>query len=209
MNRTWLASVTFFLFIATRVADLAVTLHFNPSLDREANPIVRIFGGGAASLATASFILILFLSAGLFLFWRGGGLRRTEDQSEAFPKFVVTWLRDVARGRDRFREWMPGGARWPHSVQALRLTSVALSWAMILGSVGAIGAWIGLQGGVAGFDLFTRLPLGSVPGVPWLLACLGVFLGSGLFFLTEWRATGRVGKGFTQGERLGSRRDEV
>jgi len=48
--------VTFISVSATRAADLATTLHFNPSLSREANPLSSVLGFDAAQLVAANLI---------------------------------------------------------------------------------------------------------------------------------------------------------
>lgn len=189
MNRTPVAAATFLSLIVARAADLVVTLHLNPSLDREANPIVRCFGGGVWSLIIASATLIAILSAGLFLFVRDRSVVISRILRISFSRFVFLWGREVIGSRDSFAKWMPGGERWSHSVQALRLFSLALSWAIIWGSVAAVGAWVAFledSGSLQAF--FAGLLVNSVPGTPYVMAFLGFLFGVILFFIAEWRA---------------------
>jgi len=193
MNHARLALTTLLFLVSTRASDLVVTFYFNPSLDREANLIVRVLGGGARSLVAISVIEVVSLSGALLLFWRGPYLSELCTNGGSFRNFVARWLTEVIGSRDPFTAWMPGGPRSTHSVQAIRLVGVALSWAMIFGSLAAVYAWFVLM---INFSdrmraVFTSLSFGSTTVVPYLAALLGFCFGALLFFISEYSRTRR------------------
>lgn len=190
MNRVALAVVTFFLLIVTRFADLFTTFYFSPSLDREANPLVALVGGGSASLIGASVIEVILLSAGLITFWRGSSLPLRSLPAASGWKFAQGWMSEVIGPRDSFLNWLPRRSRWQHSVQAIRLVSVALSWAIILGGLASVYSWVALAGifGPRSKTALGWFAFGSVPSFPYLAAILGFAFGTVLFFLSESRA---------------------
>lgn len=187
MNSRAVALATFVLLVLSRATDLLVTFHFSPSLAREANPVVRIFGGGAKALLVVAVIQLTALGAGLVVYARVRGLPLFAPERLGLRAFAVAWRREVVGVRNRFRNWLPNGSRWRHTVEALRLTSVALSWSLIFGSFNAVGAWFALfANDDSGWKwIFSRTAIASTLTLPYLFAILGFTFGAGLFFYSE------------------------
>jgi nitrate/nitrite transporter NarK len=193
MNRAFLTLTTLVVLLIARSLDLMATFWYNPSLSGEANPIVMVFGGGVRSLLLSVIILLILLTAGLLVFWRGPSLvLRTTPKT--FRDFVVVWFRMVALNRQPLTAYLPSGTHWNEGLQALRLFGLALPWAITFGSFAAVYAWLAIYGPLKNHQIiFSTVAIGRFTGTPAISALVGFFSGAFLFFITEFRA--RRGRG--------------
>jgi hypothetical protein len=83
--------MTFWLLVLGRMADLLTTFYFNPALDREANPLVRIFGGGSATLILMSLLQVTVLGAGLLLLYRNGARWQHSREALRLASVALAW----------------------------------------------------------------------------------------------------------------------
>ncbi len=147
-------------------------------------------GGGARTLVLISLVEIVLLSAGLLVFRLCGSLLVARASSMGLWTFIIEWLRQVLGSRDPFRSWMPFGSRWIHSIQAIRLVSLALSWAVIFGSAASVCAWYALAQDPKSFsrEIFASFTIEGVTIIPYLTALFGYLVGSVVFFFFELRS---------------------
>jgi hypothetical protein len=187
--RLYVAFSTFLLLTAARLADIATTRYFNPSLDKEGNPLVFLLGGKWGSLLASTIAVWLLAVIFLFAYWRGDGLKASQVPS-SFLGYVRAWTRRVAvRGRP-IRASLPGGRYWNEGLQAIRLVGVALPWAVIAGSITAIYSWLATYGSskrTVYQAIYAALQVGGLNYFTWLTTPLGFALGVWLFFWLEFR----------------------
>ena len=188
-TRLYVAVSTFVLLTAARVADIATTVYFNPSLDKEGNPIVFFLGGKLGSLVVSTAVVWLIAVSFLFAYWRGDRLKTLQVPS-TFLEFVRAWSRRVlVRGRP-MRTSLPGGRYWNEGLQAVRLAGIALPWAVIAGSMTAIYSWFATYGASKGTvyqSLYAALQIGGLNYFSWLTSAAGFAAGVWLFFWLEFR----------------------
>ena len=189
MHRLVITVVTLLFLVAGRVADLATTFYFNPSLSGEGNPIVLLFGGGALSLISVSVLLFMLSSIGLLAFWRGESLILS-TRPVSFATFLSIWLKRVALQRRPFGNYLPGASHWNEGLQAIRLFGVVLAWAMIFGSVTAVHAWFAtrdISSSTTYQYVYSALRIGRFNYLPSIIAFGGCLFGAFLFFVSEYK----------------------
>ena len=186
-SRGFLTILTLLLLTCGRVADIGTTLHFDPSLRREGNPVILLFRGGVGALVTSTVAVWILCTIGLIAFWRGPGLR-VPRHPKNFRGFVRIWLRRVVQSRYPISQTLPGGSHWNEGLQAIRFAAVALSWGLIFGCVAAIHAWVATNNSTATLyqQMYLILRFGNVNYFVWLVTPLGFFAGAILFFLAEY-----------------------
>lgn len=141
-KRAIVGIVTFFSVTAARVADIATTLHFNPSLSREANPLSSVLGFDAAQLVTANLIGMVVLLLTPLLLYVVRGPARLEEQVESLTQYISLQLFRSKLPRNRvlcgvFLGW-PLPKNW---LQAARVLGFTLSWTVVFASLQATFAW--------------------------------------------------------------------
>jgi hypothetical protein len=192
-QRILLAGSTLVLLTVARAADIATTLHFDPSLSHEGNPVVFLLGGGLFSLLFVNFAVWLLCATFVFAYWRGNSLG-VRIQHKSFGAFVRAWIDRVVRPRRSLRSTLPGGQYWHEGLQAIRLVGLALAWAVIFGSATAVHAWFatyGETGGTQYQQLYSGFKIGGVNYFVWLTAPVGFAAGSALFFSAEFKESQR------------------
>ena len=191
--RTPLAFTTLLALAIARAVDLLATFHFSPGLELEGNPIVNLFSKRAVGLVGISLVEFAFCCAGVILFWRIASAHAAIRPPRTFIAFIAAWLREVVGHRDSMNAWLPGGVRWKHSLQAIRMMAMALSWAIVFGSVVAARAWFALWGGSYNRDkaLFSAISVHGATALPYLAAVVGWLIGAALFFWSEYRYVAR------------------
>jgi hypothetical protein len=188
MRRLVITVVTLLLLIASRTADLATTLYFNPSLDREGNPIVLLLPGGVTSLVSVSALVLVIFSIALFAFWRGQSLALSSRPAD-LAAFLSIWLQNVAFQRRPFGTYLPTAPHWNEGLQAVRLFGVALAWAIIFGSFAAVHAWFAtreLTTVTAYQRIYSALRVGHFNYLPFMMAAIGSIFGAFVFFWSDY-----------------------
>jgi hypothetical protein len=185
--RGFVALVTLLLLTAGRAVDIGTTLHFDPSLHREANPLVLLFGGGIGTLIASNVLIWLLFLVALFAFWRGPTLKLSRP-SENFAEFFRTWVRQVVGSRRPISHTLPGGSHWNEGLQAIRLFGLGLSWAMILGSMLAAHAWFATRDarGTLFQQAYATFHFGKLSVLIYLIMPIGFVMGGTIFFLCEY-----------------------
>jgi len=191
--RGFVALITLLLLTAGRAVDIGTTLHFDPSLHREGNPLVLLFGGGIGTLIASNLLIWLLFLVSLFAFWRGPTLKLSRS-SQNFTEFFLTWVRQVVASRRPISHTLPGGSHWNEGLQAIRLFGLGLSWAMILGSMLAAHAWFATRDarGTLFQQAYSTLHFGKLSLLIYLVMPIGFVLGGTIFFLSEYHSM-RIG----------------
>ena len=134
--------VTCFSVAAARAADLVTTFHFNPSLSREANPLVFFLGFDAAQLVASNLTgMVIFLFVPLLLYVVRGPARM-EEQADSLTQYISLQIYRSKLPRSRFLCGVFLG--WPlpkNWLQVTRLFGFALSWTIVFASLQATFAW--------------------------------------------------------------------
>jgi hypothetical protein len=141
-TRVIIGVVTFFSIAIARTADLATTLHFNPSLSREANPLSSVLGFDAAQLVVSNVIgVAIFLLAPLLIYVVRGPAK-IEEKANTLTEHISLQLFRSKLDQNRvlcgvFLGW-PLPKNW---LQATRVVGFALSWAVVFASLQATFGW--------------------------------------------------------------------
>ena len=141
------------------------------------------------SLVTLVLAVLVLVISGLVVFWLGPSLAVTVTPF-TFVGFVRLWLNQVAINRQPFRAYLRGGSHRNEGLQAIRLFSVGLAWALIFGSFAAVYAWsaIWLGHSAAYKSAFSYFSVGRFSFMPAITALLGFLFGAALFFRSEYSA---------------------
>ena len=199
MNRTFdtcrktraiIGIVTLFSIVSARAADLVTTLHFNPSLSREANPFCSILGFDAAQLIASNlFGIVVFLLVPLFVYVVRSPAKM-EEKADSLTEYVSLQLFRSKLPRSRILSGVFLG--WPlpkNWLQAIRLLGFALSWAIVFGSIQATFGWWATNHW--GMDWYRQYRgIANFRGYPVieLIPVMLVFYGMGyLFFRMEFK----------------------
>lgn len=186
--RSFVAFATFLILTTVRIADIATTLHFDPSLSHEGHPVVFFFGGKAPGLITSSTVAWLTCIVLLYFFWRGECLKLVQSPKR-LRRFARIWFDRVIRTRRPIKDTLPGGSHWNEGSQALRLFGLALPWAIIFGSITAVYSWFAIQPSLQRTSyqqLYATLQVNKLNHLPWLCAIPGFVVGMALFFWCEY-----------------------
>jgi hypothetical protein len=189
IKRTLVTAVTLFAVTAARASDLAVTFHYNPSLSREANPIVSYFGAGAHAMLVADIVLVIvILFVPLFVYWRGSP-KRFRAKPESMWDFAALYLYERAMSRGQLLRaivfcW-PLPKDW---LQVLRLWGLAGSWAVVVGSFAAVFSWWALWGlkWSAYRVVYATFSISHYPLIVPIVALVGGAFGAVTFFRLEY-----------------------
>lgn len=188
-SRHVITVLTLLLLTGARIIDTATTFHFDPTLQREGNPVVFFFGGKTWSLLMATVAVWLTCVAFLVAFWRGKSLR-IRQPPKSLRGFVGTWINRVIRPQHPLRQSLPGGPYWNEGLQAIRLVGLGLPWAVIFGSATAIYSWFAIQHPpqITFYQhLYSTLNVGGLNYFIWLMTPPGFVTGTALFFWSEYR----------------------
>ena len=85
MTRIVLAALWLSLLFATRALDAAITWHYDPGLVHEANPLVRILGGGWAAILVANASMCLLIG------WATLAWYRSKPRTDLAVRSHSTW----------------------------------------------------------------------------------------------------------------------
>ena len=134
--------VTFSSVVAARAADLTTTLHFNPSLSREANPLCSVFGFDAAQLVASNVIgVMIFVLVPLLIYivYPPAKIKETAHTLGEYSSLQIfrSKLKRIRLLSGMFLGW-PLPKNW---LQATRVFGFAASWAIVFGSLQATFAW--------------------------------------------------------------------
>lgn len=133
------------LLITTSIADLWVTLHFNPNLSREANPLVAKLGFHALGLITANLVLISLLCFTLRLYFLGPrGISPTPITDPWGYAGMVLYNKPTTKSefyRAMYFCW-PLPASWH---QFARFMGFLLSWGLIAARLAAVFSWFAIM----------------------------------------------------------------
>lgn len=185
--RGLVASVTLLCLTAGRTIDVVTTLHFDPSLRREGNPLVVFVGSGIGTLIGANVLIWLLLLVCLLAFWRGPTLKLSRSP-KTFADFFRKWVRLVLGSRYPISHTLPGGSHWNEGLQAIRLFGMGLSWAMILGSMVAVHAWFAMRDARSTLfhQAYATFRFGKLSLLIYLIMPIGFVMGGTIFFLCEY-----------------------
>ncbi len=141
-KRIIIAMVTFFSVTAARAADIATTLHLNPDLSREANPLVSVLGFDAGQLVVANSIAVLVFGICPLLIYVVFGPARFDGQVDSIPQYISIQLFRSKLSRSQFLRGVFLGCPLPKNwLQTTRMIGFAYSWTLVFGSLQATFAW--------------------------------------------------------------------
>jgi len=142
-KRSLTALVTLLTISAARAADIGSTLHFNPSLSKEANPIVAVFGAGLPTLMILNFVFVtLFLLIPLFLYWRYPAATLPGQSPVNAREFISLQLYGRVLPAASFLRGIVLGFPFPRNrLQALRAIGFVLTWMVAFASFHAAFSW--------------------------------------------------------------------
>lgn len=187
MLRTVLFVISLAALVIARAFDLIITFRFDPSLTREGNPAVMVFGGGAWTLIVTALVPSVLVAGGLLTFWLTPSLKLPTPRANSLRCYIRRWTRHVVLQRHRLREYLRPQSHLAEGLQAIRLFGVGLTWALVAGSVVAIYAWtvMSRQHTVFRF-IYQHLSVGRFSLLPSLVAVFGFCFGAACFFYVEY-----------------------
>jgi hypothetical protein len=194
-TRTLIGIISALLTVSVRAADFAVTFHFSPNLDREANPLVYVWGLGWTSLIVSNIAILALILVGIGFY----ALTTSKDvqyhQSDGIWAFASCAIfKKVIAPHRLILSFLIG---WPlprNWKQAGRLLGLAFSWGMIFASASVVFSWLALSGWKIGwyklfysnFHFSNILGLKNYPLTGVVIGLLGYFLAIIVFFITEF-----------------------
>lgn len=195
MKCTILTLITFLAVTATRAADIITTFHSNPTLSREANPVVTVFGAGPVELLIVNVLAaVIFIYLPLLCFWLGRRPCFEQHPADAWEFVSLAFYR---RLMPRSKLLCALLMFWPLPkdwVQVCRAWSVVISWATVFATLVAVASWSALKFhwyhtlyGAVSFHYYSFLPL--------LAALIGCIVGWKLFLKSEFHEKGQTGGG--------------
>lgn len=134
--------ITFSSVTVARAADIATTLHFNPSLSREANPLSSVLGFDAAQLVVSNLILVVLFLLVPLIFYVVRGPAKIMEKAHTLTEYMSIQLFRSKLERNCFLCGVFLG--WPlpkNWLQATRVFGFAVSWAVVFASLQATFAW--------------------------------------------------------------------
>lgn len=146
MTRSRHALVAFLLLIAVSAADLGVTLHFNPSLSIEANPLVAQLGLQRAGLIASNALIVVVLGLGLLVYRQGP---RNLPRIPAGDPWSHAAVGLYGRSMTRLQFWRAFLSCWPlpsNWHQFFRYAGFFTAWAVIAARVSAVFTWVAVHG---------------------------------------------------------------
>lgn len=141
-SRLIVGIVTFFSVAAARAADLATTLHFNPDLSREANPLSSVLGFDASQLIASNVIGVLLFVMIPLLVYVFYGPAKIDERACILNNYISLQLFREKLSRTRLLCGLFLGYPLPRNwLQTTRVIGFALSWAVVFASLQAAFAW--------------------------------------------------------------------
>jgi len=194
VTRKGFALIAFGLLLGVSVADLGVTLHFNPSLSSEANPLVAQLGLDRFGLIASNALILAVVGIGLILYQRGPrGIPRVPAKNP----WAYAGLGLYGRPMSRFAFWKAFLLCWPlpsNWYQFFRFAGFFTAWAILAARVAAVFAWLAIHTLDWTWYLQVREAT-AVADYPCLELILGLVFGLAMipaFVLSEFRLD-RVG----------------
>lgn len=187
MKPTILTFVTFLFVTAARAADLATTFHFDPTLSREANPVVAQFGAGAAGMLLANAAaLVALLFVPLLCFWLGQRPRFAQRPTDVWAFASLAFYRRLMPRRLLLRALI---TLWPlpkEWFQVCRAWGVVGSWAAGFASVVAALSWWAIASSPSYHAIYAAIAFRQYPIIPLLAGLFGAAVGWRLFVSCEF-----------------------
>lgn len=186
--KTTIVTVVSFLFVtAARAADLATTFHFDPTLSREANPIVAQFGAGAAVFLLVNVIgIVLVHILPLLCFWRGHRPRYPHPPANIWDFVSLTFYRRLMPRRELIRALV---TCWPLPkdwFQVCRAWGVVGSWSIGVGSLAAALSWWAIASSPSYHAIYAAMVVHRYPIIPLLAGVVGAVPGWKFFVACEF-----------------------
>lgn len=141
-TRFVITCMAFLSVIAARAADLSTTLHFNPSLSREANPFVSVLGFDANQLIFSNVIgVLIFVFAPLLVYLRCGP-SQMQEKPQSLSEYVSLQLYRCRLSKSRLFSGLFLGWPFPKDYQqVIRAFGFAISWTVVFAGLQQTFAW--------------------------------------------------------------------
>jgi hypothetical protein len=203
MKQFKVAVISLLFATTARAADMVTTFHFNPSLDREANPWVSVLGADWTLLLVAQLaglLAFVFIPLALYCRWPSKRLATRPRTAWEFASLCLynqpmskgKLIRAIALGWPLPRDWR----------QVLRLAGFSFPWAIGACSWMCVFSWWAINSWR--FDRYqafrSTLQVGGYPLVELLVAVLAFFMAIMVFFRLEYQhvAGGKAGDGWAK-----------
>jgi len=189
-TRLVVAGLAFLSVTAARAADLVTTLHFNPTLSREANPFASVFGFDTAQLVVSNVIGVLaFVVAPLLVYVMYPPSRREKTQ-QALGEYISLQLYRCRLEKRRLVPALCLGWPLPRDwLQATRAFGFAISWAVVFGSLQfTFGWWATNEWGMEWYKLYRSLfNFRGYPVIELIPIIVSFYIAAYLFFRMEFK----------------------
>jgi len=189
-TRFAVAAVAFLSVIAARWADLATTLHFNPTLSREANPFVSVFGLDTTQLIVTNVIGILaFVLAPLLAYVRYAPASM-EQTPQTLAEYISIQLYRCNLEKKRLYHAIFLGWPLPKDwLQTTRLFGFTVSWTVVFASlVATFGWWATNQCGMEWYQAYRSLfSIRGYPVIEFIPIIVCIYIAGYLYFRMEFR----------------------
>lgn len=189
MTRNQHALLAMSLLLAASILDMAVTLHFSPTLSREANPLVTGLGFGLAGLAAVNVLILVAIAGALAVYAKGP---RSNPPVPAKDPWELAGLNLYGRSMSRsgFYGALLTGRPLPSDLRELvRLAGFITAWGVAAARLAAVAAWLLLS--AKGFIPYKELRLHTqIAGHPLLELLIGLIVATVMiqvFACTEFR----------------------
>ena len=172
--------MSFNLLLIVSFADLWITLHYNPSLSSEANPLVASFGLAQAGLIFSNVLILALLGLALVIYQFGSRAIPPIPSSEPWEYFGISLYQKKMTRAELWRAFLPC---WPlpsNWNQFFRYAGVLTVWTFIAARISAVMAWVLIYKlDWTWYDHFRGIT--AVAGYPCLELLIGLIVGALLF----------------------------
>jgi hypothetical protein len=187
MDRNVLTAITFLGVVAARAADFAITLHFDPTLATDGNPLVRNFGAGVRGMLLANILTMsIMLFVPLLCFWRGRRPHFEQPPSDIWQFLSITFYRRLLPRRKLLCALFLG---WPLPkdwFQVCRVCGVTISWGVTFSSIVAAASWWANRSFPWYDNLYGTLSFRNFPLLLLIAALPGMLFGLILYLSCEY-----------------------
>ena len=180
MTRKCHALIAFTLLLAVSIADLWITLHYNPTLSSEANPLVAKLGMKQFGLIASNLLIVASLGFAMLFYQKGSRSIPFIPVSDPWEYVGVTLYNKRMTKVELWRAFLlcwPLPSNWH---QFFRFAGFLTVWTIVAARTSAVFAWIVIYGlNWASYDHFRELIV--IAGYPCLELLIGLIVGAIMF----------------------------
>ena len=142
MTRKCHALIAFGLLLAISAADLWITLHYNPTLSSEANPLVAKLGLAQSGLIVSNLIIVVIIGLALLFYQKGPRGIPLIQVSDHWEYAGVTLYNKRMTRSELWRAFLlcwPLPSNWH---QFFRFAGFLTAWTIVSARMAAVMTWI-------------------------------------------------------------------